>query len=87
VTDYRETEDDMAEIKATKAGEMSDHDARCLLNWRDWTHEELVYGLNLQQLLDLYHASAEYVSLEGWLEEDRKAPAKYRKIAGKRELA
>ncbi len=74
----------MTEITTKTAGEMSDHDARILLNWRDHTHEAIVYGVTLQQLLDLYHASAAYVSLEGWLEEDRTAPRRYAKIAGRK---
>lgn len=74
------------EIKAKKADEMGADDARTLLYWRDNTHEAIVYGLTMQQLLDLYHASAAYVSLEGWLDEDRKAPAAYKRIA-RRSLA
>lgn len=74
----------MTEITVKKAGEMSADDARCLLNWRDWTHEAIVYGLTLQQLLDLYHASHAYVTCEDWLDEDSKAPGKYAKITGRK---
>ena len=74
----------MNEIKTTKAGDMGPDDARCLLYWRDNTHEALVYGLTLQQLLDLYHASGEYVSLEGWLDEAKGAAKAYAKIAGRK---
>lgn len=77
----------MAEITVTNAGDMLPEDARCLLYWRDDTTEDFVYGLTMQQLLDLYHASSEYISLEDWLEEEAKAGVKYRKIAGKRKAA
>ena len=73
----------MSEITAKKAGDMGADDARTLLYWRDDAHEAYVYGLTMQQLLDLYHASAAYVTLEGWLEEERKAPAAYKRIAGR----
>lgn len=73
----------MSEITVKQAGDMKDDDARTLLNWRDWTDEGLVGELTMQQLLDLYHASAKYVSLEAWLEEERGASAKYKRIVNR----
>lgn len=73
----------MTEITEKKAGMLMPDDVRCLLHWRDNTHEAIVYGIPIQGLLDLYHASEKFVSLEGWLDEDPKAPQIYRKITGR----
>lgn len=72
----------MAEITETKAANLSADDTRCLLNFRDHTHETIVYGLTIQQLLDLYHASNEYISIEDWLGDDPDAQKVYAKITG-----
>lgn len=74
----------MAEITVRDARDMDDSDARCILFWRDNTHESLVYGLTMQQLLSLYHASAKYVDLEGWLDEEKSAPKQYAQITGRK---
>ena len=72
----------MTKITERKAADLSADETRDLLNWRDWTHEGLVYGLRLQTLLDRYHASGKYVSLEAWLEEEKDAVARYKRITG-----
>lgn len=59
-----------------------------LVNWKGWHNNEYftreVNGqwqeLNLRGLLTLYNASADYDSLEGWLEEKRGAVKAFKSI-------
>lgn len=57
----------MSEITEKNAANLSADDAETLLHWRNWITESFVYGLSMQGLLDLYHASSEYATLESWL--------------------
>lgn len=72
----------MAEISTKCARTLTDDEARKLLSWRDFTQEDLVEGLTIQKLLDLYHASGKYFTLEDWLTEDPKARRQYETITG-----
>lgn len=70
----------MSEIAETDARKILPEDATTLIMWRDFADEGIVEGLSMQTLLDLYHASTRYVTLEGWLEEEESAIHEYREI-------
>lgn len=73
----------MAEITETDASKLMPEDAETLIRWRNHTNEHIVFGFTMQGLLDLYHASSEYVCLEGWFECDDEAMFKYEAVKRK----
>ena len=73
----------MTEIPETNAAKLMPDDALTLINWRNHTDEHIVEGFNMQGLLDLYHASAKYVCLSGWFEEDDNAMFVYEALKKK----
>ena len=71
-------------IKAKRAAQLSREEASQLMSWCDWQIEALWDDLNLQQILNVYHASAEYEDAQSWLEEEpEKAVKGFNKAVGK----
>lgn len=66
----------MAEIETQSADYLSRDDARALLNWTDCQGESLFADLTLQECLNVYHASSEYITFSDWLIEDEAAAVK-----------
>ncbi len=67
-------------ITETDPARLSSDDAKLLLNWRDSTTEDLVYGFDMHGLLSLYHASSACITLEDWLNHKDGAVTKYKRI-------
>lgn len=67
----------MTEITQTDASKLSLDDARTLVAFADWEPYGLTSDLTMQGVLDLYHASSEYISLGAWLQEGDDAEAHY----------
>jgi polyphosphate kinase len=63
-------------IKAEKAEDLTVEDIRVLTNWCDWQTASLWDGMSLQEILNVYRATAEYDTFEGWADEDWKAAYK-----------
>lgn len=55
------------EIQTRMAGGLMPSEVETLIAWRDYCTETLVEGLPLSALLNLYHASADYFTLQDWL--------------------
>lgn len=60
-------------IKSRYAQDMTREEAQALMNWCDWQDESLWEDMSLQEILNVYRASAEYVSWQAWCEESPRA--------------
>jgi len=63
-------------VKAELAANLTRDETTELMNWCDCQTEDLWEGMTLQEILNVYRVSADYVTWEGWAEEDRKAAYK-----------
>jgi hypothetical protein len=63
-------------VKADRAENLTREEAQILMNWCDHQSEDLWDGLSLQEILNVYRASAEMVDWEGWASEDWRAAYK-----------
>jgi len=61
-------------------GELTRTDMISLIYWADRQHENYVYEKTMQQILDLYHASAAYFLIADWLDDDKNAPGVYAEV-------
>jgi hypothetical protein len=66
----------MCSVKARKASDLTLDECQSLKTWCDWQAASLWEGLNLQEILNVYRATAQYETLEGWAEEDWRAAYK-----------
>lgn len=69
------TEDALAlcAVKSTLASDLTREETASLMGWCDSQPESLWDALCLQEILNVYRASAKYDSFSGWLDEDRPA--------------
>lgn len=72
----------MSEIAKNKtdAVKLSLEDAKTLMSWADWSSYSLTWDLTIQQVLDLYHASNAYFTIDDWLNDDPKAQRVFDRI-------
>jgi len=77
----------MAEITKTKATELDLEEMRQLIGFADCQDWNLTGGLSVQGVLDIYHASSEYISISDWLYDDPKAQAAFESIHSKQKVA
>ncbi len=70
----------MDRIKAKKAALLSVDDTRRLVNFCNNQRESLWDSLDLQGILDVYHASEIWDGVEAWLQEEPKAVKEYARI-------
>lgn len=57
-------------VKAPVASQMTREETAILMNWCDSQREDLWDGMSLQEILNVYRATAEWDNFEGWAEED-----------------
>lgn len=60
-------------VKSEKAENLTREEVQSLMNWCDHQTEDLWEDMSLQEILNVYRATAEYDTFEGWAEEDWKA--------------
>lgn len=60
-------------VKTERASELTREETQALMHWCDAQAEDLWSGMSLQEILNVYRATAEYDTFEGWAEDDRKA--------------
>lgn len=60
-------------VKAERAAALTREETVGLMGWCDCQREDLWTHMTLQEILNVYRATAEYDTFEGWAEEDRKA--------------
>lgn len=60
-------------VKAERAEALTRDEVASLMVWCDYQREDLWTDMSLQEILNVYRATAEYDSFEGWAEEDREA--------------
>lgn len=52
------------------AAKLSLEDVARLVNWCSWQSSDLWEGMTLQDILNVYHASRDWDTFEGWTEEE-----------------
>jgi hypothetical protein len=60
-------------VKTERAEDLTREDISALTNWCDCQTEGLWAEMSLQEILNVYRATAEYDTFEGWAEEDWQA--------------
>lgn len=60
-------------VKAERAEALTRDEVVSLMAWCDCQREDLWSDMSLQEILNVYRATAEYETFEAWAEEDRKA--------------
>ena len=63
-------------VKAEKACDLTRDETQALMNWWDCQDESLWGDMSLQEILNVYRATAEYDTIEGWAQEDWQAAYK-----------
>lgn len=63
----------LCSVKADVAADMSRSEISDLMAWCDCQSEHLWDDMTLQEILNVYRASAEYETWQGWAEDNRKA--------------
>lgn len=66
----------LCSIKARAVAELTREETQDLMSWCDFQTEDLWEGMTMQEILNVYRVSAEYVTWEDWADEDRKAAHK-----------
>lgn len=66
----------LCKVKAERAADLTREETAALMSWCDCQREDLWDSMNLQEMLNVYRATAEYDTFEGWAEEDRAAAHK-----------
>lgn len=66
----------LCSVKSAKASDLTRDEAADLMAWCDCQTEDLWDGMTLQEILNVYRASAEYVTWEDWAMDDRRAAHK-----------
>ena len=57
-------------VKSERATNLSLEEMEALINWCGCQRADLWEGMGLQEILNVYRATAEYETFEGWAEED-----------------
>lgn len=57
-------------VKAERAADLTREEVSALMGWCDCQTEDLWSEMSLQEILNVYRATAEYDTFEGWAEED-----------------
>lgn len=60
-------------VKSNLAADLTREETVALMSWCDCQREDLWENMTLQEILNVYRATAEYDTFEGWAEEDREA--------------
>lgn len=60
----------MSEIKQTDAAKLTREDTQTLMGWCDHQHGSLWDDMTLQDILNVYHVSHEWLTFEDWAEEE-----------------
>lgn len=60
-------------VKAKLAADLTIEEAGALAHWAEAQSSYLWDGMSLQEVLNVYRVSAEWITWEGWAEEDREA--------------
>ncbi len=63
-------------VKADKAENLTRDETAALMAWCDCQSEDLWEGMSLQEILNVYRATAEYISFEAWADDDWRAAYK-----------
>lgn len=63
-------------VTARSAADLSLEMIEVLVSWCGWQRSDLWDGLSLQEILNVYRATAEWDNFEGWAEEDWRAAYK-----------
>lgn len=66
----------LCNVKAERAADLTRDEVGSLMSWCDCQREDLWDSMSLQEILNVYRATAEYDTFEGWAEEDW--PAAYK---------
>lgn len=66
----------LCNVKARNASELTREETESLMSWCDCQTESLWDDMTLQEILNVYRVSAEYVTWEDWAMDDRKAAHK-----------
>jgi len=74
--DASERHMELCNIKARMATELTREETQDLMSWCDCQTEDLWDGMTLQEILNVYRVSAEFVTWEDWASDDRKAAHK-----------
>jgi hypothetical protein len=60
-------------VKAKRAADMTREEVTSLMSWCDCQREDLWDNMSLQEILNVYRATAAWMTFEAWAEEDRPA--------------
>lgn len=63
-------------IKSKLASDLNIEEVQALINWCNWQDSDLWVDMSLQEILNVYRASAKWVDWQYWAEEDREAAHK-----------
>lgn len=63
-------------VKAERAEDLTLEEIDALVGWCDCQNADLWDGMGLQEILNVYRATAEYVTFEAWADEDWRAAYK-----------
>lgn len=66
----------LCSVKAERAADLTREETRDLMSWCDYQTEDLWSNMSLQEILNVYRASAEYTTWEAWADEDWRAAYK-----------
>lgn len=58
------------EIKSKLASDLDREETTILMGWCDCQREDLWSGMKLQDILNVYHVSSEWLTWEGWAEDE-----------------
>jgi hypothetical protein len=60
----------MAEVKSKLASDLDRDETAVLMGWCDCQAEDLWSGMKLQDILNVYHVSAEWMTWESWAQDE-----------------
>ena len=60
-------------VKAAHADQLTIEECEALVNWCSHQQSDLWEDMSLQEILNVYRATAEWVTFEAWAMEDREA--------------
>lgn len=63
----------MTEITKTNAADLDLNEMQTLIGFANCQNWNLTGGLTIQGVLEIYHASSKYISIEDWLCDDERA--------------
>jgi hypothetical protein len=62
----------LCSVQSNLAADLTRNETLDLMSWCDCQQEDLWENMSLQEILNVYRATAEYETFEAWAEDDRK---------------